>query len=159
MRWVRFYAQHGTDPSAPTPIDRTSTKIVARMAAKSSFRIQITSFAAQTSAAHRSEKRFNRGWRQRPRAPGGRPTSAPRRPRPSQSTSPHLPQRREIRVRLRTIRPAVRGRAERSPRAAPPEKGRPSQPRWGRPRPPSLVLRAHPRSHRRDPNRALRLLT
>jgi hypothetical protein len=37
--------------SAPTPIDRASTRIVARMAANMSFRIQITSFAAQTSAA------------------------------------------------------------------------------------------------------------
>jgi hypothetical protein len=56
--------------SAPTPNDRTSTKIVARMAANISFRIQITSFAAQTSAALGSEKRLNRRLR-RP-GPGGR---------------------------------------------------------------------------------------
>jgi hypothetical protein len=41
--------------SAPTPSDKTSTRIVARMAANMSFRIQITSFAAQTSAAEGSE--------------------------------------------------------------------------------------------------------
>jgi hypothetical protein len=38
-------------PTAPAPTEKTSVRIVARMAAKMSFRIQITSFAAQTGAA------------------------------------------------------------------------------------------------------------
>ena len=37
--------------SALTPIDITITSIAARMAAKINFRIQITSFAAQTCGA------------------------------------------------------------------------------------------------------------
>jgi hypothetical protein len=44
------YAQQGTEDEAPTLRAKVSIADVARMAAKSSLRIEITSFAAQTSA-------------------------------------------------------------------------------------------------------------
>src|SRR5258708_14305472 len=113
-----YWQQPGT-LSAPTPIERASTRIVARMAAKMSLRIQITSFAGQTSSAFGTERRFNQR-RRRQGAPGDRLAAGLPRPRPSLSTSPPPPQPPEIPCPLRSIRRAPPPIPKRPLPAAPP---------------------------------------